>query len=72
MEGSQKTELVEVASDVKRVYCLLGLIKDFLHGKWKLSFVILLISQRTSLFPDFRDPDRCKRGKNGRNRGKLG
>ena len=72
MEGSQKTELVEVASDVTCVYFLLGLIKDVLYSKWKLSFVTLLISQPTSHFLDFRDPDRCKWGKNGRNRGKMG
>ena len=36
MEDSQKTELVGVSSAVQSVYCLLGVIKDFLYGDWTL------------------------------------
>ena len=35
-QKKKKTELVGVSSAVKSVYCLLGVIKDFLYGDWKL------------------------------------
>ena len=35
-DSQKKTKLVGVSSAVEFVYCLLGVIKDFLYGDWKL------------------------------------
>ena len=48
----KKTELVGVSSAVESIYCLLEVIKDFLHGDWKLLCGNEIVSKLRS-FVDF-------------------